>query len=199
MTKKDVIAKIINQANSLNKKIKSFKSEGITDHYDFITAMFNSDQMKYVKGSGALTKSKKFFEKQNILQLQKTLNTITKINNHDVFGTLNKYNNFKTESWQTLVDTVKNHLTGKGYSESDVMMIITSRNFNNSLYMAFKDVQKGYGSLQVIEKVYLQYAQGTITEEEIAKATSDIEHSVTRQNELIEDIRLFEEYKRGRR
>lgn len=154
MTKKDVINKIINQANSLNKKIKTFKAEGIEDHGDFVHAMFNSDQMKYNK-SGSMTKSKKFYEKQNILQLKRTLNTLIKINNHDVFGTIKKYKSFATESWTTLQHTVKEILLSKGYNESDVNMITSSKMFYNTLLLAFKDVGKGYGSEQIIEKVFL--------------------------------------------
>ena len=201
MTKNTVIDKIINQANSLNKKIKAFKKEGITDHNDFIHAMFNDEQMKYNK-SGSLTKSKKFYEKQNILQLQRTLNVLTKINNHDVFGTVRKYKTFATESWNTLQFTIKEILIGKGYNEQDVTMIVSSKIFYNTLLLAFKDVGKGYGSEQIIEKVFLQYNQGNLSNEDIEKATSDIEFSVSRQRELerhIRDFREFEEWKRGKR
>lgn len=201
MTKKDVINKIINQANSLNKKIKTFKAEGIEDHGDFVHAMFNSDQMKYNK-SGSMTKSKKFYEKQNILQLKRTLNTLIKINNHDVFGTIKKYKSFATESWTTLQHTVKEILLSKGYNESDVNMITSSKMFYNTLLLAFKDVGKGYGSEQIIEKVFLQYNQGNLSQEDIEKATSDIEFSVSRHNQLqqhIRDFKEFEERKRGRR
>ncbi|MGL5718730.1 MAG: hypothetical protein ACRCXT_21050 [Paraclostridium sp.] len=201
MTKKDIINKIINQANSLNKKIKTFKNEGIDDHNDFVQAMFNSDQMKYNK-SGSMTKSKKFYEKQNVLQLQRTLATLTKINNHDVFGTINKYKSFATESWNTLQETIKDILLRKGYNEGDVNMIVSSKNFYNTLLLAFKDVSRGYGSHQIIEKVFLQYNQGNLSEDDIEKATSDIEFSVSRQNELEEHIRQYQEFldmKRGRR
>ena len=201
MTKKDVINKIINQANSLNKKIKAFKVEGIEDHGDFVHAMFNSEQMKYNK-SGSMTKSKKFYEKQNILQLKRTLNTLIKINNHDVFGTIKKYKSFATESWTTLQHTVKEILLSKGYNEGDVNMITSSKMFYNTLLLAFKDVGKGYGSEQVVEKVFLQYNQGNLSQEDIEKATSDIEFSVSRHNQLqqhIRDFKEFEEWKRGRR
>lgn len=201
MTKKDVINKIINQVNSLNKKIKGFKIEGIEDHGDFVHAMFNSEQMKYNK-SGSMTKSKKFYEKQNILQLKRTLNTLIKINNHDVFGTIKKYKSFATESWTTLQHTVKEILLSKGYNEGDVNMITSSKMFYNTLLLAFKDVGKGYGSEQVVEKVFLQYNQGNLSQEDIEKATSDIEFSVSRHNQLqqhIRDFKEFEEWKRGRR
>ena len=201
MTKNQIISKIINQANSLNKKIKTFKIEGIDDHFDFINSMFNDKQMKYNK-SGSLTKSKKFYEKQNLLQLNRTLSILTKINNHDVFGTIKKYKSFATESWTTLQDTVKNLLLNKGYDIQSVNMIITSKNFYNTLLTSFKDVSRGYGSTQIIEKVFLNYNKGNLSEEDIRKATSDIEFSVNRQNELDRHIREYEEFlnmKRGRR
>ena len=201
MNKQDIINKIINQANSLNKKVKKFKLEGIDDHMQFIKAMFNDKQMKYNK-SGSLTKSKKFYDGQNTLQLQRTLQILTKINNHDVFGTVRKYKSFATESWVTLQDTVKDILTQKGYNESDVAMITSTKNFYNTLLLSFKEVGKGYGSTQVIEKVFLNYSQGTLSEEDIQKATSDIEYSVSRQRELQEHIRDYKEFmerKRGKR
>ena len=201
MTKNQIISKIINQVNSLNKKVKSFKKEGIDDHYDFISAMFNNKQMKYNK-SGSLTKSKKFYEGQNNLQLKRTLNILTKINNHDTFGTVRKYKKVATESWQTLQHTIKDMLISKGYSESDVNMIVTSSNFYNTLLIAFKDVSKGYGSEQIVEKVFLNYSNDTLSAEDINKATSDIEYSVNKQNELREHIRQYNEFlemKRGKR
>lgn len=201
MNKQDIINKIINQANSLNKKVKKFKLEGIDDHMQFIKAMFNDKQMKYNK-SGSLTKSTKFYGEQNTLQLQRTLQILTKINNHDVFGTVRKYKSFATESWVTLQDTVKDILTQKGYNESDVAMITSTKNFYNTLLLSFKEVGKGYGSTQVIEKVFLNYSQGTLSEEDIQKATSDIEYSVSRQRELqehIRDYKEFMEWKRGKR
>lgn len=200
-----IINKIINQANSLNKKIKTFKDDNITDHYDFIQAMFNDKQMKYNK-SGSLTKSKKFYESQNILQLQRTLNILTKINNHEVFGTKNKYKKFATESWVTLQHTVKEVLMNKGYNEDEINMIVSTKSFYNSLLLAFKDVGRGYGSDQVIEKVFLQYNTSNLEQSDIEKAVSDIEFSVSRQKELNDHIRDYQEFlrwqkenKRGRR
>lgn len=203
MTKNEIINKIINQANSLNKKVKTFKDEGITDHYDLIQSMFNDKQMEYSK-SGSITKSKKFYGNQNMLELQRTLNILTKINNHDVFGTIRKYKQFATEQWTTLQHTVKEILLKKGYSEADINMVTSSKAFYNSLLIAFKELKKNYGSEQVVEKVYLQYAN--MSEDDIKQAVSDIEYSVTKQRELDEELREYkeylqwkEEYKRGKR
>lgn len=207
MTKNEVINKIINQANSLNKKIKSFKNEGITDHYDFIQAMFNDKQMAYNK-SGSLSKSKKFYGEQNMLELKRTLNILTKINNHDVFGTIRKYKNFATEQWTTLQDTVKDILLRKGYAESDINLIVSSKSFYNSLLIAFKELGKNYGSDQVVEKVFLEYLEreNGISQEDLNKAVSDIEFSVSKQRELDEHLRQYNEFlkyqeenKRGKR
>lgn len=203
MTKNEIINKIINQANSLNKKVTAFKNEGITDHYDLIQSMFNDKQMIYTD-SNLLSKSKKFYGNQNILELQRTLTILTKINNHDVFGTVRKYKKFATEQWTTLKHTVKEILLKKGYSVDDVNLVISSKAFYNSLLIAFKELKKNYGSDQVVEKVYLQYAN--MSEEEIKQAVSDIEYSVTKQRELDEELRDYkdylewkEEYKRGKR
>lgn len=203
MTKNEVINKIINQANSLNKKVKSFKNEGITDHYDLVQSMFNDKQMEF-NASGSITKSKKFYGNQNMLELQRTLTILTKLNNHDVFGTVRKYKKFATEQWTTLQHTVKEILLKKGYAEDDVNLVISSKAFYNSLLIAFKELKKNYGSEQVVEKVYLQYAN--MSEEDIKQAVSDIEYSVTKQRELDEELREYkeylqwkEEYKRGKR
>ena len=203
MTKNEIINKIINQAHSLNKKVTAFKNEGITDHYDLIQSMFNDKQMIYTD-SNLLSKSKKFYGNQNILELQRTLTILTKINNHDVFGTVRKYKKFATEQWTTLKHTVKEILLKKGYSVDDVNLVISSKAFYNSLLIAFKELKKNYGSDQVVEKVYLQYAN--MSEEEIKQAVSDIEYSVTKQRELDEELRDYkdylewkEEYKRGKR
>ena len=203
MTKNEVINKIIKQANSLNKKVKSFKNEGITDHYDLVQSMFNDKQMQFNE-SGSITKSKKFYGNQNMLELQRTLNILTKLNNHDVFGTVRKYKKFATEQWTTLQHTVKEILLKKGYSEDDVSLVISSKAFYNSLLIAFKELKKNYGSEQVVEKVYLQYAN--MSENDIKQAVSDIEYSVTKQRELDEELREYkeylqwkEEYKRGKR
>lgn len=200
-----IINKIINQANSLNKKIKNFKDEGITDHFEFVQAMFNDKQMIYNE-SGSLTKSKKFYNNQNLLELKRTLNILTKINNHEVFGTTRKYKKFATESWTTLQHTVKEVLRMKGYSDSEINSVVTTKDFYNSLLIAFKDIGRGYGSEQVIEKVFLQYSSDTLCQDDIEKAVSDIEFSVSKQRELTEHIRDYEEYmkwkqenKRGRR
>lgn len=201
MTKSEVINKIINQVNSLNKKIKTFKNEGIEDHYEFITSMFNDKQMKYNK-SGSLTKSKKFYDKENILQLNRTLNILTKINNHDVFGTIKKYKKFANDQWYTFKETISDSLIKKGYDEEYVKLITSSKQFQKNLSLILQDCSRGYGSEQIFEKVFLNYQHGIISKEDIEKAVSDIEHSVSRQNQLQDHIREYNEFlemKRGKR
>ena len=81
LTHKQLINKIINQANSLNKKIKAFKNNGITEHSELIHNLFDKDQVKFNK-SGSITKSKKFYDNQEDIWLKKTLSTLIKLNNH---------------------------------------------------------------------------------------------------------------------
>lgn len=203
MTKEEIIKKIINQANSLNKKVKAFKNEGIDDHEDYVKAMFNDKQMSFNE-SGSLTKSKKFYGNQNTLELKRTLNILTKMNNHEIFGTVRKYKKFATDSWVTLQDTVKDILLKKGYSESDIYSVINTKAFYNSLLIAFKELKKNYGSDQVVEKVFLEYLEkeGGISQEDVNKAVSDIEYNISKQRELEEELRQYREYQemqRGKR
>ncbi len=72
---------IINQINSLNKKIKAFRKEGIEEHTEFIKNIITEDMGRFLT-SGTLSKSKKFYATKNTVWLKKSLSALHKINNH---------------------------------------------------------------------------------------------------------------------
>lgn len=190
-----LINKIINQINSLNKKIKAFKNKGIEEHNELIHNLLSDDQVQYNE-SGSITKSKKFYDKQDDFVLKKTLATLIKINNHDIYGTVNKYTKYATVSWETLQTTVKETLRTKGYDERFIVELCADKDFYNKLYLAFNEGALSYGSDQIIEKVVLDYSENGLSEEEIERISSDIEYSKNKMDNLRLEIEQYREYER---
>ena len=197
LTHEELINKIINQTNSLNKKIKAFKNKGIEEHNELIHNLLSDDQVQYNK-SGSITKSKKFYDKQDDFVLKKTLATLIKINNHDIYGTVNKYTKYATVSWETLQTTVKETLRTKGYDEKFIVELCADKDFYNKLYLAFNEGALSYGSDQIIEKVVLDYSENGLSEEEIERISSDIEYSKNKMDKLTTEIEQYREYERDR-
>lgn len=197
LSHEELINKIINQSNSLNKKIKAFKNKGIDEHSELIHNLLSDDQVQYNK-SGSITKSKKFYDKQDDFVLKKTLATLIKINNHDIYGTVNKYTKYATVSWETLQTTVKETLRTKGYDEKFIIELCADKDFYNKLYLAFNEGALSYGSDQIIEKVVLDYSENGLSEEEIERISSDIEYSKNKMDNLRLEIEQYREYERER-
>ena len=197
LSHKQLINKIINQANSLNKKIKAFKNNGITEHSELIHNLFDNDQVKFNK-SGSITKSKKFYDNQEDIWLKKTLSTLIKLNNHEIYGTVNKYNKYATQSWNTLKSTIEQTLLDKGYDNKFVAELTADKDFYNKLYLAFNDGALSYGSDQIIEKVVLDYSENGLSQDEIDRISSDIEYSKNQMDKLTLDIKQYQEYERDR-
>ena len=197
LTHKQLINKIINQANSLNKKIKAFKNNGITEHSELIHNLFDKYQVKFNK-SWSITKSKKFYDNQEDIWLKKTLSTLIKLNNHEIYGTVNKYNKYATQSWNTLKSTIEQTLLDKGYDNKFVAELTADKDFYNKLYLAFNDGALSYGSDQIIEKVVLDYSENGLSQDEIDRISSDIEYSKNQMDKLTLDIKQYQEYERDR-
>lgn len=193
----ELITKIINQANSLNKKIKAFKNENILEHSELVHNLLPQGQVSYNK-SGSITKSTKFYGKQSDIWLKKTLSTLVKLNNHEIYGTTNKYHSYATQSWNTLRDTVVNHLRSLGYDEQFILEVTSQKDFYNKLYLAFNDGALSYGSLQMIDKVALDYKNNGLTDEEKERIVSDIEYSKNKMDQLTVEISQYEEYLRSK-
>lgn len=197
LSHKELINKIINQVNSINKKIKAFKVEGITEHSELIHNLLDSNQVQYNE-SGSITKSKKFYDQQEDIWLKKTLSTLIKLNNHDIYGTVNKYKKYATQSWVTLKSTVEETLLQYGYDSRFVTELTADKDFYNKLYLAFNDGALSYGSKQIIQKVVLDYEENGLSQDEIERITSDIEYSKNQMDKLTLDIKQYQEYERDR-
>lgn len=193
----ELIDKIINQANSLNKKIKAFKKANIAEHEELVHNLLSDEQVRYNK-SGSITKSKKFYSNQQDIWLKKTLSTLIKLNNNEIYGTINKYNKYATQSWNTLNDTVTNILKENGYDDKFIAELTSSKDFYNKLYLAFNDGSLSYGSNQIISKVALDYSQNGLTDDEKERIVSDIEYSKNKMDELTTQISQYEDYLRSK-
>lgn len=189
---------IINQINSLNKKIKAFKKEGIEEHTEYIKNIISEDMGQFTKND-TLSKSKKFYSSKNTVWLKKTLSALHKINNHEFYGTIRKYKKEVTKSLQAVQDYTKNYLSSKGYDNNFINEITNSKDFFVKLYGAFSEGIRGYGSNQIIEKIALTYENTGKSNEEVNKILSNIEYSKNVLDRLREEQDAFEEFKRNRR
>ena len=189
---------IINQINSLNKKIKAFKKEGIEEHTEYIKNLI-SDDMGQFTANDTLSKSKKFYGSKNTVWLKKTLSALHKINNHEFYGTTRKYHKEVTKSLKAVQDYTKSYLNNKGYDSKFINEITNSKDFFVKLYGAFNEGLKGYGSDQIIEKIALSYEDTGMSNEEMNKILSNIEYSKNVLDRLKEEQDAFEEFKRNRK
>ena len=190
---------IINQINSLNKKIKSFKEKGIDTHMEYIKNIISDDMGQFTK-NGTLSKSKKFYDEKHQVWLKKTLTALHKINNHDFFGTTRKYEKEVNKNVAKVQEYTRQFLEKKGYSQQFIIETINDKNFIVALFDAFKDVGKGYGSDQVIEKIALSYSDNTgLDSKEVDKILNNIEYSKNVLDRLKEEQDAFNEFKRNKK
>ena len=191
----EIINMIINQINSLNKKIKVFKNEGIEEHSNYIQHIISDDMGQFTE-NGTLSKSKQFYGEKNIVWLKKTLSALHKINNHAYYGTVRKYHKEMTNTVKKVQDYVDKYLTNKGYNADFIYDAINSKEFMTNLFDAYKEVGRGFGSNQAIEKIVLNYG-GTETgfnEEEMNKILSNIEYAKNVADRLKEEQDAFDEF-----
>ena len=189
---------IINQINSLNKKIKAFKKEGIEEHSEYIKNIISEDMGKFTKND-TLSKSKKFYDTKNTVWLKKTLSALHKLNNHEFYGTTRKYKKEVTKSLKAVQDYTQSYLQNKGYDNKFINEITNSKDFFVKLYGAFNEGIQGYGSDQIIEKIALSYDDTGMSNEEMNKILSNIEYSKNVLDRLKEEQDAFEEFKRNRK
>ena len=190
---------IINQINSLNKKIKAFKGKEIDEHEEYVKTLITDDMGQFTD-SGTLSKSKKFYDTKNTVWLKKTLTTLHKINNHEFFGTTRKYEKEVTKTIGKILDFSKRHLREKGYSEEFIQNVVNSKSYLVQLLDAYKDVSPGFGSRQAIEKVALNYDENTgLSEKEINKILNNIEYSRNTFERLTEEQQAVNEYRNSKR
>ena len=116
----------------------------------------------------------------------------------EIYGTVNKYNKYATQSWNTLKSTIEQTLLDKGYDNKFVAELTADKDFYNKLYLAFNDGALSYGSDQIIEKVVLDYLENGLSQDEIDRISSDIEYSKNQMDKLTLDIKQYQEYERDR-
>ena len=196
--KNEITDMIINQINSLNKKIKAFKKKGIDEHSEYVKNMISDDMGKFTKND-TLSKSKKFYSDKNMLWLKKTLSALHKINNNELFGTVHKYEKEVSNNLKKVRDYVQQYLEQKGYSQDFINEITNRKEFYTTLFMEFNHVGRGYGSNQAIEKVALNYENNGMDKKEVEKILQNIEYSKNVIDRLKEEQDAFEEFKRNRR
>ena len=196
--KQEITDMIINQINSLNKKIKAFKKKGIDEHSEYVRNMISDDMGKYTKND-TLSKSKKFYSDKNIVWLKKTLSALHKINNNELFGTVHKYEKEVTNNLKKVRDYTQQYLEQKGYSKDFINEVTNSKEFYTTLFMEFNHVGRGYGSNQAIEKIALNYENNGMDNKEVEKILQNIEYSKNVLDRLKEEQEAFEEFKRNRR
>lgn len=196
--KQEITDMIINQINSLNKKIKAFKKKGIDEHSEYVRNMISDDMGKFTKND-TLSKSKKFYSDKNIVWLKKTLSALHKINNNELFGTVHKYEKEVSNNLKKVRDYTQQYLEQKGYSKDFINEVTNSKEFYTTLFMEFNHVGRGYGSNQAIEKVALNYENNGMDNKEVDKILQNIEYSKNVLDRLKEEQEAFEEFKRNRR
>lgn len=190
LNRKQLINKIINQANSLNKKIKAFNDEGIGEFQSFIS---NYIDVGYHNKNGRITKSKKVYGGKSDLELKRILSSLIKINNNEVYGTINKYKKEVNDKIQNAKDNFRDYLTNKGYDRDEVELVINSGSFLNTVAQAFNDMQGGHASGDTMEKVYLEYTS-SLNENERQRALSNVEFGLRNAHELFERIETERQY-----
>lgn len=192
--REEIANKIINQINSLNKKIKKFRKEGISE-FDSFYQQYLGDLVGTTK-SGLLSKSKKQFEDMHLLTLKKTLSAVHKINNDPFYGTVKKYNNAVNESLRKVIEFSRKHLEEKGYDSNWVNGVVESKSFIAQLIMSFNESGGRYGSKQQIEKIALNYEAdpNLMSKEEMQRIINNIEQSQNAFDRLEEQRREYEEF-----
>lgn len=196
--REEITKMIINQINSLNKKIIKFKTEGIEEHTEYVKNIISSD-MGVFTANDTLSKSKKFYENKETIWLKKSLAAIHKLNNHEFFGTVNKYKKEVTKGIKAVQDYTQEYLKLKGYDEKFINEITNSKDFIVKLYDAYNEKDRKYGSNQIIEKIALSYEDTGLTNEETNKILSNIEYGKVALDRIKEEKEAFEEFKRNKK
>ena len=185
--REEIVNKLINQINSLNKKIKKFGKEGITEYERYLQAYLTDDLVKW-NPNGSISKSKKFYEDKHIIWLKKALSATHKLNNNRFYGTVTKYKKEVALSNERVSRYVRKRLEDKGYNADFINRILNNDTFYKQLYMRFSEGASTYGSDQMIDEVTLNYAdldgESGFTYEELDKFISDVEYAQNTQDRI---------------
>lgn len=194
----ELVSMIVNQANSLNKKIKDFGNSEVAEYGEYVHGLLTTDMVQF-SASGSVTKSKKFYGSLSTPMLKKTLSALHKINNHEFYGTKKKYNKEVTKGILGVQNYAKDYLLEKGYDSNFVNETINSKDFLVKLYGAYNEGVRGYDSDQRIDKIALSYGEDTgFSAKERDKILNNIEYSRNTKMRLEQDKKDLEEYKAER-
>lgn len=197
MSNKDnIIKKVLSQISQINEKIKEFEKYNIDEQKDFLNGATNN-KIKYTK-SGRVSTSKKWLNELNVLQLKSLYTGIHNTNTHDIYGTVRRFEKVMTESAERVRSYVVEHLQEKGYDDKFINEVINQKGFYDTVFYEFNNMSKGYGSDGVIEKVALQYANGTIDKKEVKKKLNTLERNRNIVENILEDKKDYNEYIKNR-
>ncbi|MEG1009912.1 MAG: hypothetical protein RSF67_08925 [Clostridia bacterium] len=196
--REEIIGMIINQINSLNKKINKFKEKGINEQLEYTKNIISEDMGQFNENDN-LRKSKVFYRSKNTVWLKKSLSALHKINNHEFFGTTRKYEQEVTNNIKLVKTYVEKYLRQKGYDDKFINEVVNSKNFYVNLFEEFKEVGKGYGSDQAIDKVALTYQNNIYDSKETEKILSNIESSRNVINRITETQEALDEFMRNKK
>lgn len=193
----EIIKMVTNQINSLNKKIKAFKNEGVEEHLSFIKDVISSDMGQFTSND-TLSKSKSFYNSKSDIWLKKTLSALHKLNNHVFYGTVNKYQKEVSTSLKKVQKYSADYLEKRGYSQQFIDEVTSSKDFLARLLNSFNDKDNKYGSDQNIEKIALNYDSEEMPAKERDKILSNLEYSQNVQDRIREENEAFTLFKQSR-
>lgn len=199
MSKQETIDRIINQANSLNKKILKFQNEGISEHYDYVRGMLGDIGVQYKEEVGTISKSRKFYNNVNILQLKRTLKALHVVNNSDVYGTVAKYNKTMSRQYSDIIDFTTKLLRKNGKTEKYIQEVVGNKNFLDTFVNVMNEGTKGLTSEAVIEKIAMRYGKDGEYKKNAKKTLRNIDNAFNKLQELDREKQAIEEYRNAMR
>lgn len=178
----EIINMIINQINSVNKKVKQFNKAGYKWYEEELKQRMNGYKAQYTK-SGSLSKSKKFYKDQNLIFLKDTLVTISSFNNDPTRGTIAKYESNLFKSIQETRNYIKKQMESKGYDPSFIESSINDKRFVMDIINdinSFKELD----SDQIIDEVSLKYHEKALGSDRSREVINNLEYANNKMLEL---------------
>lgn len=190
--KDELIGMVINQINSLNKKMKAFARKGYDAHIEYMSNLLNG-QVQYTMNE-TISKSKSYLGEKNLLQLKKLYVSLQHMNNHNILGTIKKYESAVTRQVEDTKKYARDFLVSKGYDNNFILKVINDKNFYTSLFSAFDD-DGTFTSDQIIEEVALNYDISNINATR-KKRLEELESGRMEQERIDREQKAFEEWQR---
>lgn len=170
MNKKKLLDKVANLTDNINKKVRKFRKENLSNFYEnklnYVTAKYDK-KINLTMDSGYLTKSKRELDKLSLKELEGLYNNLHSLQTNKDFGTVKRFRIYETKQLSKTANTLKeligeekfNELKGVK-SEVDLVKEFISRKKEMS------DARGGtYVSNQILNEMYLEVPN--IDEEEM--------------------------------